>query len=199
MQQARKSFRMLWGVVVIVSVMLSGCAGRSGGGGGEPSDPLTEVMAAFNTAVFVLKNERGQSQRTSEATLITCPLGGEATVDGNTTITQTTMTAGNFVFDGGIAFANCDGLSGEVGFGSAGTFEANTVVFDMTLAGMVTNTCVIDFEPLTFSFSVDLATQSLTAGTVNGSMLADCAGATGRCTWENVDVFNEAALRAGCL
>ena len=112
MQQARKSFRMLWGVVVIVSLMLSGCAGRGGGGGGEPSDPLTEVMAAFHTAVFVLKNERGQSQRTSEATLITCPRGGEATVDGNTTITQTTMTAGNFVFDGSIAFANCDGLSG---------------------------------------------------------------------------------------
>lgn len=217
----RRTRRWLWVVMVnlVLLVALLGCDGGNGDGNGGVPDAQTDAardaaLDTLGTTISVALEAMGQfletqtgTTRTQDAAdrrqtqepfevMVDCPQSGETSVAGTFSITGT-ETAGSFTLDVDASYRACDGIDGVLSFDVTASFEGAVVDFVMIFDGMVEDGCAVTVEQLRMDAMVDIGTEEIT-GTLSGSFDATCDPGTVACTWQNVDIEDEAALEAGC-
>ena len=217
MRRTKILFEMVIALGLVFSMTLYGCNGDDNkAGNADIEDARDAARDTLNTSIQVFvdgtkqiletgggtSQARGATMEIAQArepfeVTVTCSASGQATLTGLVTTTGTNTT-GSFTFDAVVVTYNaCNDLSGTLTFAMDGTFSGNIVSFTITLDGAVANTCAMDIEGLTIQGTTDTRTEAVT-GTTSGSLNATCNGTTVSCTWQDVDIHNEAALEAAC-
>lgn len=162
-----------------------------------PAVPVDGTSSSSITVATMMRAATVRAETVRSEVVINCPSRGRAIGNGAVTVER---ADGSFVLNATVIFGNCNGLNGTLDLTSAGTFATlndNTVAFDVVFDGSVANGCNVTFDHITESVVVALDTETITA-TVDGSLELLCRSRTVRCTWQEVDIFDEIALAAGC-
>ena len=181
------------------SVLLTACGGGSNDAAAGRSivEAQTAALNTADTLMFVFENGFEELLVSSEV-VIGCPSQGTATLTGNVEVVATGPTSGILAFDATVTFAQCDDLEGTLDLSGTGTFDSQQLTLSTTFDGSVTNGCRIEFAQLTESLVADAVTGDILAGSLDGALVANCAGIVARCLWQQVDAFDPDAMAAGC-
>jgi hypothetical protein len=131
-------------------------------------------------------------------TTFPCLIGGEVTISEKEMMTEKSM-ADHSMVDMTMTFDACDDLEGFLTVeDKLRTFDSNTIIQEITLNGITVRTCEADFDRLTLSSFMDVATEEVFSGVINGSLFMHCEGEVVDCTWRDVSLFDKEALERGC-
>jgi hypothetical protein len=165
---------------------------------------LSQILVDEGFTSTALQRAAVLNQATSFSVTVACPASGQASFSGTGTVEETDSGL-SFDFDGTLSLDNCDGIDGTLSFDESGFFGEDQFDFTVTINGSLANECAITFDQLSERVMIDfeiineesVEIQNIT-GTANGTISASCGDESARCSFNNVDIFDEAAIENSC-